>query len=49
MFDDGSLAHELKQISQGELRDDFDGFDDNTADGEYQKLVMKISDEGQEV
>ena len=48
MFDD-SLANELRQISQGELRDDFDGYDEDKASEEYQKSVMKISDEGQEV
>lgn len=49
MFEDGSLAYELKQVSQGELCDDFDGYDEDAAENEYQKSVMKISDEGHEV
>lgn len=49
MFEDSSLAYELKQVSQGELRDDFDGYDEDAAENEYQKSVMKISDEGHEV
>lgn len=49
MFEDGSLAYELKQVSQDELRDDFDGYDEDAAENEYQKSVMKISDEGHEV
>ena len=49
MFEDGSLAYELKQVSKGELRDDFDGYDEDAAENEYQKSVMKISDEGHEV
>ena len=48
IFEDGSLAFELKQVSQGELRDDFDGYDEDAAENEYRKSVMKISDEGHE-
>jgi len=34
MFEDGSLADELKQVSQGELRDDFEDYNENAAEGE---------------
>jgi len=49
MFEDSSLANELKQVSQGELRDDFEDYDENAAEDEYKISVMKISDEGREV
>lgn len=49
MFEDGSLANELKQMTQGALGDDFEGYDEEAAVNEYQQSVMKISDEGHEV
>ena len=48
MFEDGSLANELKLMTQGALGDDFDGYDEDAAENEFGQSVMKISDEGHE-
>lgn len=45
MFEDGSLANELKQMTQCALGDDFEGYDEEQAENDFAQSAMKISEE----